>query len=67
MAYTQADLDTLKQMLASGVLSARHGDKTIQFATVEDLVRRISIVTAELATQTTRRVCVGRARFTERT
>lgn len=40
MALTQADLDRLDQMIASGVTSMTFQDQTITFPSFEDLIAR---------------------------
>lgn len=56
MAFTQTDLDELKEMLAAGVLEEQHGDKRTKFATIEDLKIRINYIERELnGTGTNRR------------
>ena len=63
MAFTQADLDRLREMLASGILESGHGSERIKFASFEDLRQRIAMITRELETTGSRRSRVGVIRF----
>lgn len=56
MAYTQSDLDDLREAYAQGVLVVRFADgRTTTFASGDDLRRRIHDVQAELSAQTGKR------------
>lgn len=37
MAFTSTQLEELKAAYAAGVLTVRHGDKTVQYASMDDL------------------------------
>jgi hypothetical protein len=50
MAWTQADLDALKEAYATGTLLVRLPDgREVRYPTGDDLLRRIRTVEAELA------------------
>jgi len=67
MAWTQSELDELKAAYAQGVLSVKHGDKVVQYASGEDMLRRINEIQAELDQITkTRRPTAGAVRFRDR-
>lgn len=48
MALTQQHLDDLEEALASGALRVQYRDKTVTYASREDLLARIRYVRAEL-------------------
>jgi hypothetical protein len=48
MAWTQQQLDDLRSAYAQGALSVRWGDRSVQFATREDLAQRIREMEQEL-------------------
>lgn len=48
MAYTQAQLTALQNALAKGVLEVRDGDKTVKYASLAELERRIALIKEEL-------------------
>ena len=53
MAWTQADLDALKEAYATGTLLVRMPDgREVRYPTGDDLLRRIRIVEADLMAAT---------------
>ena len=62
MAWTQGDLDALKEAYASGTLLVRMPDgREVRYPSGDDLLRRIRIVEAELAAASARQAApVGR-------
>ncbi|MBF0108753.1 MAG: hypothetical protein HQL76_06220 [Magnetococcales bacterium] len=52
MAFTQTELDELKQAYASGALRVVHEGKTVEYGSEADLLRRIRMVEGELKTTT---------------
>ena len=50
-SYTQADLDSLKRALASGTRRVQFGDRSVEYASVDDLKKAISTVQAALDAQ----------------
>ncbi|MBF0436481.1 MAG: hypothetical protein HQL77_14040 [Magnetococcales bacterium] len=48
MAFTQTELDELKQAYASGALRVVHEGKTVEYGSEADLLRRIRMVEGEL-------------------
>lgn len=66
MAYTQADLETLKKAYAAGVLTVRYSDgKQVTYPSGDDLRQRIREVETELAAQqpSTKRPVAGFTSF----
>jgi hypothetical protein len=51
-AATQAEIDHLVTMLASGVLSSSHNGKTTSFANADEIRKRIDYLQALTATTT---------------
>lgn len=49
MAYSQADIDTLKAAVARGATRLRLGDEEVQFASLSEMRRQISVMEQELA------------------
>jgi hypothetical protein len=49
MAYSQGDLDNLKRMLASGILSVEYNGRRVTYRTQAELVQAITRVEAELS------------------
>jgi hypothetical protein len=49
MAWTQADLDALDRAIKQGVKSIRHGDETLEFQTVADMLRLRGLMQAEIS------------------
>lgn len=67
MAWTQSELDDLKAAYSQGVLSVKHGDKVVQYANGEDMLRRINEIQAELnQAASNRRPTAGAVRFRDR-
>ncbi|MBF0342017.1 MAG: hypothetical protein HQL95_13800 [Magnetococcales bacterium] len=52
MTFTQTELDELKQAYASGALRVTHADKTVEYGSEIDLLRRIRMVEGELRSST---------------
>lgn len=52
MAYTQAQLDALKDALASGHLTINRGDLRVTFRSVDELQQAITTVEDELSAGT---------------
>lgn len=52
MAFTSAQLDALRDAYARGVTSVRHGDKTVTYASLEDMWRAIQRLERALASPT---------------
>lgn len=49
MAVTQADIDALEKVLASGVLTVRYQDRTVTYQTTESMQRELGRMKRELA------------------
>lgn len=52
MAYTHIQLDALKAAYASGTLRVSYDGKSVEYRSLADLERAISVVTAELSPTT---------------
>lgn len=39
MAWTQADLDALDEAIASGATSVKHGDKTVSYQSIDQMLK----------------------------
>lgn len=48
MAWTQTELDALKRAYASGTLRVRFDDKTVEYGSEADLLRRIRVIEREI-------------------
>ena len=48
MVFTQELLDQLDEMIASGVLSSRYGDKELKFDNIDGLIKRRAIIASAL-------------------
>lgn len=48
MAWTQAELDALKKAYASGTLRVRYDDKSVEYGSDTDLLRRIRVIEREI-------------------
>ncbi len=48
MSWTQAELDALKKAYASGTLRVRFDDKTVEYGSEADLLRRIRVIEREI-------------------
>jgi hypothetical protein len=64
MAYTQAQIDTMKRAIASGVLIVRHGDEQITYRSLAEMRRALADMEAEVnpSLQTPRRTVAGFSR-----
>ena len=47
--YTQADLDTIKQAIASGELEVAYGDQKVRYRSVYELTKAQAMIEKELA------------------
>jgi hypothetical protein len=56
MAVTQADIDALEKVLASGVLQVRYADRTVTYQSTEAMHSELARMKRELATAATGRV-----------
>lgn len=54
--FTQAQLDQLNMMIASGVLKSEYDGQRIEYRSMADLIRARDLVRSGLATATTTRV-----------
>lgn len=63
MAFTSTQLDELKDAYARGVTSVKHGDKQVNYASLEDLWTAIQRI-ERLLTPKSRRYTHGVIRFT---
>lgn len=67
MAWTITELDALKAAYAVGALQIKHGDKTVQYASGDDMLKRIRELERELNAGTSRaRPRATAIRFSER-
>jgi hypothetical protein len=48
MAWTQTELDALKRAYSSGTLRVRYDDKSVEYGSEADLLRRIRVVEREI-------------------
>lgn len=48
MAWTQSDIDTLKQHLASGVLSVQFRDRSVTYKSNEDMLQSLALMEREV-------------------
>lgn len=48
MAYTQLQLDTLKDAIAQGALTVKYGDKEITYRSLNEMIRIKNIMEVEL-------------------
>lgn len=53
MAWTQADIDTLKAAIASGILSVQYTDKLIRYQSTSDMLKALAAMEGEVAGATT--------------
>lgn len=51
MAFTQANLDALKQAYAAGALQVRIDGKMVTYGSAADLLSRIRVIEADLTAQ----------------
>lgn len=49
MAVTQADIDALEKVLASGVLQVRYADRTVTYQSTDAMQRELARMKRELA------------------
>ncbi len=54
MAYTQADLDSLRTAMANGALTVKSGEKLVTYRSIDELQRQIAIVEAALGVRNRR-------------
>ena len=61
MAYTQAQIDTLKKAIASGVLIVRHGDEQVTYRSLAEMRRVLADMEGEVnpTVQPARRTVAG--------
>ena len=64
MAYTQTDIDNLKSVIASGVLSLKHGDTMTVYRDLASARAALALMEAEVnpSTQSRRRTLVSFSR-----
>ena len=48
MSWTQTELDALKKAYASGTLRVRFDDKSVEYGSEADLLRRIRVIEREI-------------------
>lgn len=48
MAYTQQDLDALNEAIAMGVQSVRYSDRTVNFHSLDEMLRLKNLMQAEI-------------------
>lgn len=48
MAYTQGDIDALKEAMASGELIIRSGNRSTQFRSLDEMQRLLRVMEAEV-------------------
>lgn len=48
MAWTQADLDALNKSIASGTTSVRYADRTVQYRSLEEMMKIRALMRDEL-------------------
>lgn len=49
MAYSQTDIDTLKAAVASGEKRVRFADREVEYRSIEELLKAISVAEAEVS------------------
>jgi hypothetical protein len=59
MAWTQAQIDALEDAIATGVQTVKHGDKTVTYASLDEMQRLLDRMLAQIHS----RPIVGRARY----
>jgi hypothetical protein len=52
MAWTQKELDALKRAYSSGTLRVRYDDKSVEYGSEADLLRRIRVIEREINNST---------------
>lgn len=55
MAYTQADLDAVKKVIAGSQLEVQYGDKRVKYRSLDELERAARIIQSDLDGQAGRR------------
>lgn len=48
MAWTQAEIDTLKAAIASGVLSVAYADRTVTYKSTDDQLKALALMEREV-------------------
>ena len=48
MAYTQEQYDTLKAAIAGGELSVRYADRSVTYRSIDEMIRILKLMEAEL-------------------
>ncbi len=70
MSYTIVEYEALKKAIASGTQSVTYGDKTVTYRSMDDMMRILRIMEAELFPhrQSRRRklACIDRGYFPEK-
>ncbi len=61
MAFTQTQVDELRDAIARGVLSVGHGDKRVQYRSLKEMRETLRLMEREIASATVKKV--GRATF----
>jgi hypothetical protein len=49
MAYTLADRDALLKAIGSGVLLVSHGDSTVRYQSMDDMLKALALMEGQLA------------------
>lgn len=52
MAYTQDDIDALKAAIKSGKLSVRHGETQVTYRSIDEMIKLLQMMTADVTTRT---------------
>ena len=55
MAFSQLELDALKQAFAAGALRVTFEGKTVEYGNADDLLKRIRVIEADIAATATGR------------
>lgn len=64
MPWTETELEALKRAFAAGVLRVTYDGKTVEYASADDLLKRIRAIEAEIAASSgARRPVAGYAGF----
>lgn len=59
MAYTQTQLDALKDAAAKGVLEVEYDNQRVKYRSLTEMLRMISIIERELSGQAVHRIVYG--------
>lgn len=59
MAYTQTQLDALKDAAAKGVLEVEYDNQRVKYRSLTEMLRMISIIERELSGQAVHRTVYG--------